>query len=230
MSKNSNESEETTNKGGRYPEYTAKFFTMQGNRPDELEILKMEFGSEGVDFYVSVFETLCTSNHFIYPFKDKYNLQLLAKKKDFDKDRFLEILKFCVEERALFDRQLYEKGYIFSSSFLNTFDNAGLFRNRTMTADDVRNKVKELLGEANQPLSEASQPLTELNPKPGSVEAPILNNTITDNSKEEKDDRIKKEKISKGETDVYNTRESLKEKSEPPKIDFTPDMDEDLPF
>jgi hypothetical protein len=230
MSKTKNESEDSANKGGRYPEYTAKFFTMKGNRPDELEILKMEFGSEGVDFYVSVFETLCTSEYFIYPFKDKYNLQLLAKKKGFDKERFLEILKFCVEERTLFDKQLYDKGYIFSSEFLNTFDNGGLFKNRTMTADDVRKRVKELLGEVNLPLTDAKQPLTEVNPRPGSVEAPILNKTITDNSKEEIEERIKKEKISKGEIDVYKTRESLKEKSEFPNIDFSADMDEDLPF
>lgn len=188
--------DESQNKGGRYPELSAKFFTLSGHRSDDLEILKMQFGSEGIDFYVSVFETLCVSPYFIYEFQNKHKLELLARKKDIDKERFLDILKFSVEELGLFNKPLYEKGFIFSEAFLNSFDGAGLFRNRTMTADDVRNKVKELLGEANIHL-------TAFNSESSSVKAPILNNSIEEERKEEKTP-------SKEDIQVKNTNSNTK--------------------
>lgn len=214
---------EEPNKGGRYPEKNAKFFTMKGNRSDELEILKMNFGADGVDFYVSVFETLCVSDYYIYEFQNKHYLQLLAKKKDIEKERFLEILKFCVYELNLFNKDLYEKGFIFSEVFLNTFDSGGLFKSRTITADDVRSQVKTLLTELNPQLA-------EVKPGPASVEVPKVKNTITDEKKEKTEDSKQKKGIPKPEADSSNTRESLNIKSENPDIDFSQGSEEELPF
>lgn len=222
MSKNSNQ-EEPANKGGRYPEKNAKFFTMKGNRSDELEILKMEFGADGIDFYVSVFETLCVSDYFIYHFQNKHKLQLLAKKKEIEKERFLEILKFCVDELFLFNKELYEKGYIFSETFLNTFESGGLFKSRTITAEDVRNQVKTLLAELNRQL-------TQVNPNLASVQDPILKDITINDTKEKVEDSKQKESISKVETKSNNTRASENIKGESEKTDFPLDDDENIPF
>jgi hypothetical protein len=224
MSKNISADDESQNKGGRYPKYNAEFFTMKGNRSDELAILKMEFGPDGIDFYVSVFETLCEQDFFIYEFQNKYKLQLLAKKKEIPQERFLEILQFCVEELALFNEGLYKKGFIFSEAFLNQFDSAGLFKNRTMSAEDVRSRVKELLGEVNMKLVEGNQ-------NSGSVKSPIVKNTIGNSSTEK--GKEKKEKNNKEPEMERDKKESLYDKDKNPsekKDSDTEDDEFELPF
>ena len=235
MSKDKTNNDESQNKGGRNPKYNAEFFTLKGHRSDELEILKMQFGADGIDFYVSVFETLCVSDYFIYPFKKEHMLQLLAKKKDIEVARFLEILKYCVEELELFDKKLYEKGYIFCDAFVRAFDGAGLFYGRKMTIEDIMERVNEIrnpkpLNEISPPLTQVNQILTELNPTPASVEPPKVNNSITDNSREKEEESIKKQKNSKEEINLNKTRESLKYKSESEKKDDSREYDNDCIF
>lgn len=225
MQPDKNKNDESQSKGGRYPEKNAKFFTLKGNRSDELEILKMEFGADGVDFFVSVYETLCISDYFIYEFQNKHKLQLLAKKKDIEKELFLKILKFGVEELGLFNKELYAKGYIFSEAFLNTFDSGGLFKSRTITATDVRNKVNELISDVNHQLTNVEPRLTEVNPQPTSVEGLILNNSKTEDSKEE--EKRKKENTIRDK--LNNTRESEDDITKAKKLPFS-SPEGDLPF
>jgi hypothetical protein len=81
--------------------------------------------------------------------------------------------------------------------------------------NEIRNPKP--LNEVSPPLTQVNQTLTEVNPNPASVEPPILNNTITDNSKEKEEGIKEKKIISKAEENHSNTRESLKYKSESEK-------------
>ncbi len=139
---------EVKNKGGRIPNLAADYYTMRGVRSPQLKYLKMKFGSEGIDFYVSCSEQLCQSNHFLWHFDCKYQLEVFLTEKIFDQDRFKEILKFSVVELGLFDLPLYENGYLFSTEFVARFDQAGLFTQRTVKAKQILEYVNAKRGAA----------------------------------------------------------------------------------
>lgn len=235
MSKSTTNGEESQNKGGRNPKYNAEFFTMPGYRSEELDMLKMKFGAEGVDFFVSVFEKLCVTDYFIFHFDNNNKLELLAKQKDINKELFLEILKYSVEEVGLFNKELYEKGYIFSEAFLKTFEGAGLFQKRSMKMTDVLLKVKEIiegkqLSELNSMLKEANHPLAEVKSEPASVQVPKEKETIADNSEEREENKKEKQRISKAEIDSKETKESLKSQGGSTPNGLLLEDDGDLPF
>jgi hypothetical protein len=125
------------NRGGRAAKKSADYFPMPGHRTDELKELKLAKGSEGIDAYLSVFEKLCVSEYFIWHYSKEYKLRVFAKDNGFDPEIFKIILEYMVEELDLFDKKLYQCGYIFSYSFVDQFEQAGLFAQRKIKAFDI---------------------------------------------------------------------------------------------
>src|SRR5574338_910000 len=108
------EQEKNVPKGGRIAKTNAEYFTLPGHRSDELKAIKLSKGSVGVDIYLTVFEKICVSEYFTWHFNKKYKLHVFSSENQFNSDVFDDVVEYMVDELELFDKQLYQKGYLFS--------------------------------------------------------------------------------------------------------------------
>lgn len=127
-----------TNKGGRIAKTASDYFGITSVRDANFRDLKRRFGSVGVDIYLLILQLMAQSSFFLYPL-NPVNLRRIQEEDLVNPEEFDAVVKYCVEELKILDKPLYDNGYLFSVSFVRTFNLAGLFRHRKYTAVHVLN-------------------------------------------------------------------------------------------
>lgn len=129
-------------KGGRKQRFNADYFGVPAKPTDEQKALMLKFKNEGLTFYFSIFQKLCGEDYFLWHFEKMYKLLVFADEFQFSVERFKEILDYAVNDVELFDKELYECGYIFSLPFVKNFDNAGLFAERKCNMEVIQKHIE----------------------------------------------------------------------------------------
>lgn len=126
----------STSKGGRVAQKSAIFFTLPSHREPNWRLTKAKEGSVGVDVLLAAHERMCSSNFFILNLTPIL-FQILEQEDRIEEEDFTRVIKYCALELHMFDEVLFQKGMLFSISFLRYFEAAGLFRNRKYKAKEI---------------------------------------------------------------------------------------------
>jgi hypothetical protein len=133
--------ESVKNKGGRIPEKSSKYYSKSSFRESNVRLAKKEFGSMAVDVIDCCFERIAQSDLFLFKLTP-LNLKKIFLEDEIVSEDFMRVVSYCIDELEMFDKVLFDAGYLFSIGFVRNFERAGLFRHRT-------NGVKEILNLAN---------------------------------------------------------------------------------
>ncbi len=129
-------SDSSTNRGGRIAQKNALYFTLPSHREPNWRLIKAKEGSVGVDVLLAAHERMCSSSFFILNLTPLL-FQILEQEDRIAEEDFTRVIKYCTLELHMFDEVLFQKGMLFSISFLRYFDAAGLFRNRKYKAKEI---------------------------------------------------------------------------------------------
>lgn len=119
---------------GRYQKFTAEYFPHFANNVDndKLSMLLVNTGMEGYGIYFRLTEILCKSKYFILKLPTDFNIWELFLFRNSIKLTVKEFNLFLQKCASfdLFNKELLEWGYLFSTNLLLDLSKTDLFKNR----------------------------------------------------------------------------------------------------
>jgi hypothetical protein len=142
---------EKNSKGGRSVDHSAFYFSLRSQRDPSWHIVFQKFGHLGTAVLLANCEYMSQAKHFQLKLDSKF-FSILYRDHQIEKDKFNEIIQYCIAEVGLYDNYLFEAGSLFSLDLLRNFHNSGYFRNRKFKANDILSAIN-FLRKGQKPLS-----------------------------------------------------------------------------
>lgn len=152
---------------GRYQKFTAEYFPHFSNNVDndKLSILVANTGMEGYGTYFRLKEILCKSKYFILKLPTEFNIWELFLFRNSIKltvKEFNLFLQQCVNF-GLFNKELFNLGYLFSNQLLLDLDKTDLFKHREAKPYQILGLIEK---EYNIKIPQTTKDLFKPIPKP----------------------------------------------------------------
>lgn len=139
------------NKGGRTPDNVPFYFILMNQRPASWYYVFNRYGHVGTATLLSLCEYMSKSKYFRLQLDSTF-YAVMERDHRITKEQFTEIVEYAINEVKLYDRFLYDRGYLFSIELLRNYHNSGYFRNRKYKATDIL-KAINYLRENEPPIS-----------------------------------------------------------------------------
>ncbi len=138
MHKNLGMQEETKGRTGRIPNKSCEYYSQTAKRPTTSRLVKQKFGSLGIDVLQCAQERMGQSDFFLFKLNST-GYHSIELEDQIAKADFIAVIEYCATELEIFDKVLFENGFLFSVDFVRNFNRAGLFRNRTYGISHIFN-------------------------------------------------------------------------------------------
>lgn len=131
-----------SNKGGRKIDHNPFFFIVSAHQDPEWYIVSSKFGHMGIVLLIAINQHMCRAKHFLLKIDSRF-YSTLGRDFNITKPECEEVLKYLMEETELYDKFLYDRGYLFSVDFLRGFHRAKYFRDRKYSAKDILEAINK---------------------------------------------------------------------------------------
>lgn len=129
--------------GGRKIDYNPIYFIYPSHMTPESLMIYEKFGHMGIVLQLAISQHLCQARYFLLKMDAKFYATL---KRDYGIaiETCNEVLEFIIDSTDLYDKYLFDQGFIFSVDFLRNFHKAKYFRDRKYSANDILSAVNKL--------------------------------------------------------------------------------------
>jgi len=108
---------------GRKEKYTIDYFPHYVNHKKTMHIIEQKFGNDGYAFWFKLLELLGKSEHHIFDINTEENKLYFFSQVNVTEELGIQILDLLYRLEAI-DRELYDKGFVFSQKFCDNVADA----------------------------------------------------------------------------------------------------------
>lgn len=129
-------------KGGRGIDHNPFYFYVDAHQKPEWFQVLMKYGHLGIVLIIAICQHMCRSKHFLLKMDSKF-YATLGRDYSISKEQCDEVLQYLLTETELYDKYLFNNGFLFSVEFLRGFHKAKYFRDRKHSAQDILDAINK---------------------------------------------------------------------------------------